>query len=286
MKSGSAQGVFAMFVAVAAFAFMDALLKLFAAHYPPLQVAAIRAAASIPFVLLPIALRGSWSVLRLRRPGLHLLRGLLGVFMLSTFVFALGQASMASVYSIYMAAPLLIAAMAALWLGERVDRGRWLAIVLGLLGVLIILQPRPGGLAFWAGIAAALSALAYALAAITARLLTRSDSSPAIVLSFLVVILVVAGAFSLPGWVPIQHVHTWWIVAVGALGAVGQHYITEAFRHAPAAVVAPIEYTALLWGIGIDWVAWALIPNVTVLGGATLVVAAGCYVAWRERLGV
>jgi drug/metabolite transporter (DMT)-like permease len=90
----------------------------------------------------------------------------------------------------------------------------------------------------------------------------------------------------LPGWVPIQHVHTWWIVAVGALGAVGQHYITEAFRHAPAAVVAPIEYTALLWGIGIDWVAWALIPNVTVLGGATLVVAAGCYVAWRERLGV
>lgn len=283
MKSGSAQGVFAMFVAVAAFAFMDALLKLFAAHYPPLQVAAIRAAASIPFVLLPIALRNEWSSLRTRRPGLHLLRGLLGVFMLSTFVFALGQASMASVYSIYMGAPLLIAAMAALWLGERVDRGRWIAILLGLAGVLFILQPRPDGLPFWAGLAAALSALAYALAAITARVLTRSDTSPAIVLSFLLVILIVAGMFSLSSWVAIQQAHLLWILAVGALGAVGQHYITEAFRHAPAAVVAPIEYTALLWGVGIDWLAWALIPNYTVLGGAALVVAAGCYVTWRER---
>lgn len=274
-----------MFVAVAAFALMDALLKLFAAHYPPLQVAAIRAAASIPFVILPIALRRQWSTLRMHRPSLHLLRGLLGVFMLSTFVFALGQASLAAVYSIYMAAPLLIAAMAALWLGERVDRGRWFAILFGLAGVLIILQPRPGGLAFWAGIAAALSALAYALAAITARVLTRTDSSPAIVLSFLVVILIVAGGFSLSHWVSIQTAHLGWIIAVGALGAVGQHYITEAFRHAPAAVVAPIEYTALLWGIGIDWLAWSLLPNLTVLGGASLVVAAGWYVAWRERYG-
>jgi drug/metabolite transporter (DMT)-like permease len=70
---------------------------------------------------------------------------------------------------------------------------------------------------------------------------------------------------------------------VGAFGAVGQHYITEAFRHAPAAVVAPVEYTALLWGLAIDWVTWDVRPNSTMLGGAALVIAAGIYVAWRER---
>jgi drug/metabolite transporter (DMT)-like permease len=65
---------------------------------------------------------------------------------------------------------------------------------------------------------------------------------------------------------------------------VGQHYITEAFRHAPAAVVAPIEYTALLWGIAIDWVVWSVLPGTVILSGASLVIAAGLYVAWRERV--
>ena len=78
-----------MFIAVAAFSFMDALLKTFSAHYPPLQVSAIRAAASLPFVLLPLCLAGRLAELRTRRPGMHLLRGLLGVAMLATFVFAL-----------------------------------------------------------------------------------------------------------------------------------------------------------------------------------------------------
>ena len=281
--SGSGRGVAAMFIAVAAFSFMDALLKLFASHYPPMQVTAIRGAASLPFVLLPLWYAGRLAELRPQRIGLHIVRGLIGIVMLATFVLALREGSLAAVYSIYMAAPLLIAAMAAIWLGERVDSGRWLAIVVGLAGVLIILQPRADGLPLLAGIAATVSALAYALAAITARLLTRTERSPSIVFVFLVILTVVAGALAIPDWVPIRDSDWGLIAAAGALGAAGQHYITEAFRHAPAAVVAPVEYTALLWGLSIDWVAWAVLPNGTMLGGAALVIAAGIYVAWRER---
>jgi drug/metabolite transporter (DMT)-like permease len=281
--SGSARGVAAMFIAVAAFSFMDALLKLFAAHYPPMQVTAIRGAASLPFVLLPLWYAGRLAELRPNRVGLHVVRGVLGIVMLATFVLALRDGSMAAVYSVYMAAPLLIAAMAAFWLGERVDSGRWLAILVGLAGVLIILQPRADGLALGAGIAVTVSALCYALAAITARLLTRTERSPSMVFSFLTFVALAAGALAIPDWVPIRGTDWWLIAAVGAFGAAGQHYITEAFRHAPAAVVAPVEYTALLWGIGIDWVAWDVLPNSTMLGGAALVIAAGIYVAWRER---
>lgn len=272
-----------MFIAVAAFSFMDALLKLFAAHYPPLQVTAIRGAASLPFVVLPLWYSGRLGELRPTRLGLHLLRGALGVVMLGAFVFALREASLASVYALYMGAPLLIAALAALWLGEKADAGRWIAIVIGFIGVLIILQPRAGGLPLLAGLAATISALCYALAVITARVLTRTDRSAAMVFSFLLIMSLVAGALALPGWVPIRAEDWGLIAAVGALGAVGQHYITEAFRHAPAAVVAPVEYTALLWGLAIDFVVWSVAPNLTVLGGASLVVAAGVYVTWRER---
>jgi drug/metabolite transporter (DMT)-like permease len=283
LSGTTTRGVAAMFIAVAAFSFMDALLKTFSAHYPPLQVSAIRAAASLPFVLLPLCLAGRLAELRTRRPGMHLLRGLLGVAMLATFVFALRDSSLAAVYSVYMAAPLLIVVLAVLLLGERADLGRWIAVCVGLAGVFVILRPAPGGLPLVAGLTAAVSALCYALAVVTARALVRTDSSAAMVVSFLLVVTVVAGALAAPDWVPLRAEHAWMIATVGATGAVGQHFITEAFRHAPASTVAPIEYTALIWGLGIDWVAWSIWPSSTMLAGASLVVAAGLYVVWRER---
>lgn len=281
--SNSARGVTAMFIAVAAFSFMDALLKVFAAHYPPMQVTALRGASSLPFALLTLWFTGRLAELRPTRPWLHLLRGLLGIVMLLTFVVALREGSLAGVYAIYMGAPLLIAAMAALWLGERVDAGRWLAIGVGLAGVLIILQPRADSLPLLAGIAAVVSSVTYAIIAITARVLTRTETSASMVFSFLLVMTVVATAIALPDWVPIRGGDWWMIAAAGALGAIAQHYITEAFRNAPAAVVAPVEYTALLWGIAIDRVFWQVLPTGTMLVGVALVVAAGMYVAWRER---
>ena len=272
-----------MFIAVAAFSWMDALLKIFSAHYPPLQVSAMRALASIPFVVLPLWWRSALHELRPVRIELHLLRGVLGIVMLATFVYALREASLASVYSVYMGAPLLIAALATWLLGERADRRQWLAIGVGFVGVLVILKPSPGGLPLLAGLVAVLSALCYASAAITARVLTRSDRSPAMVLSFLVVVAVGASVAAAGSWVALRDTDWILLTCVGLTGAIGQHYITEAFRHAPASTVAPIEYTALLWGAGIDWVFWQATPATNVLVGATLVVAAGVYVALHER---
>lgn len=283
MSSHSARGVLAMLIAVAGFSCMDALLKVFAAHYPPMQVTALRAFASLPFLLLPLWWQGRLRELKPQRPGLHLLRAILGVVMLSTFVMALSQGAIASVYSIYMAAPLLIAALAAFWLGEHVDAGRWFAIGIGLAGVLLILRPEAGGLPLLAGVAAALSATCYAVAAITARILTRTDSSASIVFSFLLVMGLLATVLAWPSWATIRPQDYALIGAVGMFGAIGQHYITEAFRHAPAAVVAPIEYTALLWAMAIDWAFWKVLPGFGMLQGAALVVLAGLYVAWREH---
>lgn len=272
-----------MFIAVAAFSFMDALLKVFAAHYPPAQVMFLRAVASLPFVLLPLWWQGRLGELRPARPGLHFLRALLGVVMLGSFILALRDAPLASVYAIYMGAPLLIAALAAWFLGERVGLGGWMAIFVGLVGVLVILQPRPEGMPAAAGIAAVLSAACYAGAVLVARVLTRTDTTASIVFVFLLLMAAISLLLTLGRWVPVLTEHAPFIVAVGVLGAIGQHYITVAFKHAPAAVVAPVEYSALLWGLGIDWVFWSVRPDQVMLVGALLVVLSGLYVAWRER---
>lgn len=283
MRSGNLRGIAAMLVAVAAFALMDAVLKVLAGRYPPLQVSALRGASSLPFVLATVALLGRWRDLRPVNVRLHLARGVLGVVMIGGFVYALGSMSLADVYSIFFVAPLMVTAFAVPLLGERVDLRRWLAIFAGLAGVIAMLQPSAGSLGTLGAVAALLSALAYALSAISVRFLTRTDTTQSMVWWFLVLLTFFCGALALPGWVPIRAGDWPWIVTLGAIGSVGQHLITEAFRHAPASVIAPFEYTALLWGVGIDWVAWHVLPGPRVFFGGGVVIAAGLYLIWRER---
>lgn len=278
------RGIIAMLLAVGAFAVMDALLKLLAGTYGPMQVAFLRGATSLPFVLLPVLLRGRLARLRPVNLRLHLLRGVLSVVMLASFVYAVRESSLVTTYSIFMCAPLLVAALSAPMLGERVSRAQWAAIAVGFAGVLLMIAPR--GEARWVslGALAALVAMAgYSLAVVTLRLLARTDTTESTVFWFTVLLAVGAGLLSIPGWVPLQAGHWGLLLGIGVTGALGQHFITEAFRHAPAAVVAPFEYTALLWGVGLDLVIWRVLPGTATVAGAAVIVAAGLYLMARER---
>ena len=277
------RGIGAMLFAVAFFAGMDAVLKLFAASYPPLQVAALRGAASLPYLLLLFAYTGSWRKLRPVRWGLHLGRGVLALIMLSGFIYAVSQLSLADAYAIFFVAPLFVTALSVPMLGEHVGWRRWLAIGVGLLGVLWMLQPDTSRLSLLGAVGALISAGAYAGSAITARMLTRTDSTASMVFWFLVLLTVFAGLLAWPDWVPLQREHWLWLALLGLLGAFGQHFITEAFRCAPASVVAPFEYAALLWAVGLDWLFWSALPSARVWTGGALVIASGLYLIWRER---
>ncbi len=93
-----------------------------------------------------------------------------------------------------------------------------------------------------------------------------------------------AGLLSIDGWVPVLWDHWYWIVIIGITGALGQHSSLEAFRLAAAPVIAPLEYTALAWGMMFDWLLWMTVPNQRMLIGAAIIVASGLYVIHRERL--
>jgi len=278
------RGIFAMLAAVAFFAVMDAQLKLLAGHYGPMQVAFLRGVTSLPFVLLPVLVRGRLARLRPVNVRLHVARGALSVLMLGSFIFAVRESSLATTYSIFMCAPLLVAALSAPMLGERVAGAQWGAITVGLAGVLLMIAPRGGGEWVSLGALAAVVAVAtYSLSVVTLRLLARTDTTESMVFWFSVLLSVGAGLLAIPDWVPLAADHWPLLLGIGITGALGQHLITEAFRHAPAAVVAPFEYTALLWGVTLDLVIWHVLPGAVTLAGGTIVIGAGLYLLARER---
>jgi drug/metabolite transporter (DMT)-like permease len=273
-----------MLAAVVTFSLMDAGLKLLSAHYPPFQVAALRGAASLPLVLAwALATTGLAPLLHVRW-SLHLLRGVLGIAMMASFVYALRTLPLSTAYSIFFIAPLLITALSVPLLGERVGPRRWVAIAIGLLGVVVLLRPSGEGMLSLAALAVLLAALMYAVSAITVRWLARTDSTQAMVVWLMALMALGAGLIAWPHWVAIRPVDAWLICGVGVAGALGQYTITEAFRLGEASLLAPLEYTALVWGVLLDATLWGVLPDAVTWAGAAIIVSSGIYLLRRERV--
>jgi len=273
-----------MLVAVAAFSGMDALLKLLSAHYPPMEVVALRGAAAVPFMVIPLLLMGRLRLLKPVRMGMHLLRALLQLFVLVTFVYGVRALSLADCYAIFLSAPLIVTALSVPLLGEHVGWRRWVAISFGLVGVLTMLRPSASNLVSLGAVAALLSATGYAFNAIALRIVTRTDATVSVTFWMISLMTVMALSLALPNWIPIRGEDWALLAAIGFFSAIAQHLITEAFRNAPPSVVAPFEYTALLWGIGIDRVIWEVFPTSRVYIGGGIVIASGLYLIWREHV--
>jgi drug/metabolite transporter (DMT)-like permease len=275
-----------MLLAVAAFSLMDASMKTLAPHYPPIQITALRGLTSLPLVLLWALVDGGPSqLLRIRWP-LHLLRGVLSVVMLVAFVYALQRLPLTEAYSLFFVAPLLITALAVPILGEKVGWRRWTAIVIGLCGTLIVLRPSGGAMLSLGGLAVLVAATGYSLSAITVRVLGRTDSTQSMVFWMLAMLSVFSLLFAWSSWIPLDAVHWKPIAVLGLTGAIGQYGITEAFRRAPASVIAPLEYTALIWGLALDWFLWGTLPDRWMLAGAAVIVACGLYLLRREHVHI
>ena len=273
-----------MLTAVALFALMDAGLKLLSPHYPPLQVAALRGLASLPLVLIWVLWTAKPATLwRVHWP-LHLLRGVLGIGMMFGFVYGLRIMPLSTAYAITFVAPMLVTAMAGPLLGERVGPGRWVAIVVGLVGVLVILRPTGQGMATLGGLAILLAAICYAASAITVRLLAQRDSVQAMVLWFIVLLSLGAGVMAAPNWLPLQTSDLWVIAGVGLSGSLAQVALTEAFRRGEASLIAPFEYSALVWGVCLDLALWQVLPDGVTWIGAGIIVVSGLYLLRREKV--
>ena len=280
--TGTLRGIVAMLLACAFFACMDAMLKTLAGHYPPLQVTALRGLTALPLVCLYIAWRREAGGVfnRRLRWRLHLLRATLNMAMLVLFVYGLRTLGLAEAYTLTFIAPLLMVLIAVPLLGESILPRHWVAIGLGFAGVVIALRPEQDAFLSPGALAILVAAVCYALSNMLGRLISRTEPSAALVFWTTAGMALGGSLLAAPQWVPIQPQHAWVLAGLALSGFLGQLAIAEAFRHGQAAAIAPFEYSALAWGLLIDWLFWNAAPDAWTLGGGALIIASGL---WLER---
>lgn len=238
-------------------------------------------------VIFTGSLRG---IFRTKRPFGHMKRALVGTVSMGLWFAALTRLSLPDATAISYAAPLIMVALAALLLHEKVRVYRWSAVGVGFLGVLVILYPQlsagfdPTGSAQSAGVVFALiSAALMALVSIFVRELTATEQTGTIVLYFFVTASLLSLLTAPFGWVMPTAEEAALLAALGILGGIGQIFLTQAFRFAEASTVAPFEYTSMVWMVILSLVVFGEAPQPAVIIGSVIVVAAGLYVIYRER---
>lgn len=289
--TGPLGGIACKIASVTCFVIMAAIIKATASVVPAGQAVFFRSLFAIPVILVWLTARGELRRgLATAHPLGHAWRGIAGTTSMILIFAALGLLPLPEATALGYATPLLLVIFAAMFLRERVRVFRLLAVLVGLAGVLIVLSPRMtlgvegATSAETLGAVLALGGATFAaLAQVYVRKLVRSEETAAIVFYFSVTGACV-GLLTLPfGWVLPTPGQTVLLIAAGLIGGVGQILLTESYRYAEASLIAPFEYTSMLLAILIGYFVFSEIPTRTTIVGATLIVAAGLFIIWRER---
>jgi drug/metabolite transporter (DMT)-like permease len=285
-------GIMLKIVSVAVFVAMSSCIKA-AGTVPAGQIVFFRSFFAIFPIVVFLAFQGKLgTAFSTKRPLNHIARGVVGVCAMGLGFFALIRLPLPEAIALNYAQPLLVVVFSSIFLGEAIRVYRWSAVAVGLVGVLVISWPELTLLGSGAalgdqevlGVIAALVAAAIsAVAMLLVRNLVQSEPTATIVLWFSVTASLLA-LLSLPfGWQALTPAQAGLLVAAGFCGGLAQILMTAAYRHAEASVVAPFEYTSMLLGIVVGYLAFGDVPTVHMLIGGVIVVAAGIFIIWRER---
>ncbi len=264
------------------FASSDAIVKVLSSHYSVFQLVVTQAS----FALIPLAIMLAWEgglrSIRVRHPRLVLLRGALAGTGTIFGFFSFSQLPLAETYSIFFCTPILVTILSIPILGERVGLHRWAAVIVGLVGVVVMV--RPGFEALHIGHAAALvSAVTGAFTVLVMRRIARDEHHAVMVLAVVTGLITV----SLPGMILTFRTPTLHDMALFACGGLlmgsGQFFIVRSLKLAPATVVAPMQYSMMLWAIGYGYLLFGTTIDPLVVLGAMIVIASGLYIMNRER---
>ncbi len=235
-------------------------------------------------LLLAIAPRfGGLRSLSSRHKAWHLLRTILSVGAMFGFFYGLSQMPLVDAFTLGYTAPLMMTGLSAVFLKEPVGWRRWTAVVFGFIGVMVMLRPGRGELSF-ASIAVLVAAFCYACQAITARRLAGTESTLA--LSFYVVVgpmIISAGLLDNQNWQNPDLVGWLLLIGAGASSVLAWIGMVNGYRAASPALLAPLEYTALIGGAIAGFVFWDEVPDVWVAVGAVIIVASGMFVVYRNN---
>ena len=288
------KGIAFKVISAALFAVMQALIRSPGARYPVGQVVFYRSVFAIIPLVLVYAWRGELAaVVRTERPLGQAGRGVLSIAGMFFNFGAVARLPLVESNAIAFSSPLFTVTLAALILNERVRVYRWSAVVIGFVGVLVVLSPHLSGEELTAAVAGATSLIGvvYAICgsvtnagtAIQTRRLAQSESTSSIVFYFSVS-CALAGLATLPfGWITPSIGETVALISIGVLGGTGHIFLTESYRFASASLVAPFDYTAMIWALVLGYAMFGETPTAEIIGGSAIIAAAGLFVIWRER---
>jgi drug/metabolite transporter (DMT)-like permease len=278
-------------VAAFLFAMMSVLVRWVGERYPVGQVVFFRSA----FAILPVVIIYAWrrelmAAIRIGRPWRHLGRGLTAVGAMFCNFSSLARLPVVDATAISYVSPLFTVALSAIFLGERVRIYRWTAVIVGFSGVLVMLSPHldversaANSLAVAGALFGLVGAFFSAGSTVQTRALAKSETTSSIVLYFSI-ICAVAGLVTLPfGWLTPTWPEFAALVAIGIFGGLAHIFLTESYRLAEASLVAPFDYTSMLWALVLGYMVFGELPDALVFVGAAIIASAGLFVIWRER---
>jgi drug/metabolite transporter (DMT)-like permease len=279
-RSARLAGIALMVLSIFMFSFGDAMGKFLVATYSVGQLLFLRACAAL-LLLAPLIWRQRDDFFRLERPWLQLLRVTLSTLEVAAFFVATVYLPLADVITYYLAGPIFVTAMSAVFLGERVGWRRWTAILIGFCGVLIALRPSAQTVSL-----PALIALGGSLSFATLMLITRSlRKTPDIVMAssqFVGTFLLGAG-LSAFHWVPPTPSSLVIFALAGCISVTALFCVNRSLKLAPASVVVPYQYSMIVWAVIFGFVVFGDVPSIATIIGAAIIIGAGFYIYLRER---
>lgn len=254
----------------------DAVVKWLVTRYDPFQILLLRSMIALPLVIAIVCFFDGAKGLRSSCVRVHALRGVLGVAASYAFIISLRSLPLAEATALVFASPLVVAALSPFLLKESVGWVRVSAVAVGFIGVLFIV--RPGVATFQiASLFAVGAAILYGLVMLSARWIDKRDT----IWTMMLYMTLFSGGFSafsifLP-WASLTSADIALFLGTAVAGTLGLALISQAFRMAPAAIVAPFDYTALIWASFLGWLAWGVVPELWTYVGALVIITSGIY---------
>lgn len=283
MEGRSLAGIGFFVLATLLFGIMDTMIKYLSADYGTWQIMFFRAVFSLLPIGILIARTGGLASLRTRSVTSHAARSLMGVAAAYGFFYSFGVMPLADVYAIGFAAPLFMTALSVPVLKEKVGWRRWLAVLVGFGGVMVMMRPGQGVFSPLALFPLG-AAFFYALSMLFVRALSRTESNGAITFYFVTTLGVVSGVCMIPGFRMPDGPGLLLLALVGIVGGVAQIVFTQAFRLAAPSLLAPFEYVAMIWAAGFGYLFFAEVPDAAIWTGCAIVAASGLYIIHRETV--
>ena len=283
MDASANRGILLALLAFGAFATHDALIKVLGTEYTVFQI--IFFSVLFSFIPMTMALTADTTVanLRPRHPWLVAIRTVTMITAMIAAFIAFTRLPLAQTYALLFATPLLITALSIPFLGERVGVRRWIAVVVGLIGVVIVL--RPGAVPLDLGhVAALVASLAAAVSSIMVRRAGPEERSAVLILYPMLANILLMAVILPWVYVPMPFLDLALVATVGLLATTGQFLIVAAYKTAPAARVAPMQYSQILWAVPFGAILFGDVPDIWVGVGSVVIIASGLFIVWRESL--